>query len=155
MTISVQAQDGFTKNSSLELKKKKELNWVSSYKKAVRLSRKKDKALLIFFTGSDWCGFCKSLEKHFLSSEDFIEIAEKDLILYKADFPHRTDIITKEERKVNDGIKKKFSVSGYPTILIVSPNGKVLGKRSGFGFDHDTQYHFKLVRKAIEKHNNQ
>ena len=127
----------------------KKAKWIETYKKATKISKKKNKPLLIFFTGSDFCGLCKQLNTHFFTSEEFIKLADEELVLYIADFPRRKDIITPEKRKINEGLKSKYSVGGYPTIVIIGSDGKVLGKRMGFGFDHDTQYHFDLVRKAI------
>ena len=43
--------------------------------------------MLIFFTGSDWCGPCKMLVEDFFESDKFKEIAEKEFVLYEADFP--------------------------------------------------------------------
>jgi thioredoxin-related protein len=150
----------FAQNNSLETSNTgvakevviKEANWISSYSEAVKLSKQTNKPLLIFFTGSDFCGLCRQLNKHFFSSEEFITLADDELILYIADFPRRDGIVSPEQRKVNEKLKKKYNVGGYPTIVLVSSDAKVvLGKRMGFGFDHDTQYHFDLVRKAIKK----
>lgn len=127
----------------------KEAQWIEEYKKAAKISKKKNKPMLIFFTGSDYCGLCKQLNKHFFASEEFVRLADKELVLYIADFPRRKDIISPEKRKVNEQLKSKYSVGGYPTIVLVSSDEEILGKRMGFGFDHDTQYHFDLVRKAI------
>ena len=127
----------------------KEAQWIEEYKKAAKISKKENKPILIFFTGSDYCGLCKQLNKHFFTPEEFIKLADEELVLYIADFPRRKDIVSPEKRKVNEQLKSKYAVGGYPTIVLVSSDGKILGKRMGFGFDHDTQYHFDLVRKAV------
>ena len=40
---------------------KSTLNWVENYKVAIKTAEIKNKPLLIFFTGSDWCMPCKKL----------------------------------------------------------------------------------------------
>ena len=47
-TISLQAQ---------------ELYWESNVNKAIEVSKKTKKPMLLFFTGSDWCGWCIRLQK--------------------------------------------------------------------------------------------
>ena len=37
------------------------LNWMPNYKKALKKSKKERKPVLIYFTGSDWCGPCKKI----------------------------------------------------------------------------------------------
>jgi len=51
------------------------LNWQQSFGKAQKLTKSKKKLLLIFFTGSDWCGPCKKLVADFFESEKFKNIA--------------------------------------------------------------------------------
>jgi len=125
------------------------LEWVDGFKEAQRLSRKNDKPLLIFFTGSDWCGPCKNLHKYFFNTTDFAAIAKDELILYEADFPRRKDIVSPKKKIINTKLKQTYQIKGYPTVVLISAKGKVLARRSGFGFDHDTSYHFELIKKAI------
>lgn len=130
---------------------KKELHWESDFEAAKQLAKKENKPLLVFFTGSDWCGPCKLLHADFFESQKFIELANKELILYKANFPRRTDLVTPEQKKVNYKIKSKYAVRGYPTVLMLSSDGEEINRRTGFSYDHDTQYHYALVQEAIDE----
>ncbi len=123
--------------------------WVSDFEKAQKLARRQDKLLLILFTGSDWCPPCKNLHKYFFDSEEFIELADKNLILYMADFPRKKDMYDAETMKTNRELKTRYKIRGFPTVVILSPAGQEVARRVGFGFDHDTQYHFKMLRQAI------
>ena len=105
--------------------------WQKNFEKAQKLAKRKNKPLLVFFTGSDWCGPCKNLQK--------------DFILYEADFPRRTDIITPEKKKENIKIQRKYGVRGYPTILILNSKGEEIGRRVGYSFMRDPEPHFQLL----------
>jgi thiol:disulfide interchange protein len=50
------------------------LNWESNFKVALKKSKKEKKPILIYFTGSDWCGPCKVLDKKLFHSEKFKKI---------------------------------------------------------------------------------
>ena len=64
-----------------------ESSWLSDYKKAQQEAKTSNKFLLLDFTGSDWCGWCKRLEKEILSQSQFENYARENLVLLEVDFP--------------------------------------------------------------------
>ena len=48
-----------------------QLNWLLDFDRAKNISKEQDKPILVYFTGSDWCGPCKRLKADFFSSEGF------------------------------------------------------------------------------------
>ena len=126
-------------------------HWVEDFSQALKISKKTHKPLLVLFTGSDWCSPCKMLHEDFFNTEKFIAIADKDLVLYKADFPRRTDVITPEKRHENTSIQRKYQVRGFPTVLMLDSSGKELGRFAGYSFMRDTEPHYTLVKNAIEQ----
>ena len=56
--------------SSMSFGQDHDVKWQDDYDKAVKKAKKQDKPILLFFTGSDWCGPCKMLVKIFLSLID-------------------------------------------------------------------------------------
>src|ERR1700733_11159585 len=63
------------------------LTWYTDIMKANDVSIATKKPLFAFFTGSDWCGWCKKLEHDVFSKPAFIEWAKKNVILVELDFP--------------------------------------------------------------------
>ena len=56
-----------------------ELTWHTDVNQAVEFSVKQEKPMIMFFTGSDWCGWCKKLVKEvFVTSEFATLMAERD-----------------------------------------------------------------------------
>jgi thioredoxin-related protein len=43
-----------------------ELKWHTDVKEAISIGNKEHKPLMMFFTGSDWCGWCIRLQKELL-----------------------------------------------------------------------------------------
>lgn len=87
-----------------------------------------DKKLPIFalFTGSDWCPWCIKLEKEVLSQKAFIDYAEKNLVLFKADFPRKKKI-DPAMLKANRELQTKYLVQGFPTVVLLNADGTVIG----------------------------
>ena len=67
-----------------------ELTWETNLKKAAEVSMKTKKPLLLFFTGSDWCGWCIRLQNEVLKTPEFAAWAKKNVVLVELDFPRRT-----------------------------------------------------------------
>ncbi len=133
-----------------------ELQWISNFEQAKKLATSQNKPILIFFTGSDWCGICKMLDKDFLSTNKFKKIANKSLILYKADFPRRTDLISQEQKAVNETLSKKYSKTRgkrvFPTIVLVDANGNELGFLESYNYIHDTTRHYGLLKNVLTRY---
>ena len=62
-------------------------DWTTDYATALSQPNTDQKKILLFFTGSDWCGWCKRLDREVLSTSDFMLYARSNLILVKLDFP--------------------------------------------------------------------
>jgi len=101
--------------------------WLTDLTKAQARAKSDKKAVLINFTGSDWCGWCIRLRKEIFTRPEFEQYAASNLVLVEIDFPKR-----KEQpdtlKKANRALAQKFDVEGYPTLLILDEDGKKLGK---------------------------
>ena len=96
-----------------------ELIWHTDMSKAVDLATKENKKMLLFFTGSDWCGWCTKLEKEVFDTSDFATWSD-DIVLVELDFPKRTPQ-DERTRGQNQNLQSMFGVRGYPTVFFVSP----------------------------------
>jgi len=100
--------------------------WHNDAHKAVAESNKFKKPLLVFFTGSDWCGWCKKLQKEVFNTTEFKNWASENVVLLELDFPRQN----KQPENIqiqNQQIQQAFGVQGYPTVWFVSAevkNGK-------------------------------
>ncbi len=125
------------------------VKWFDDYSEAKRESKKEGKPLLVFFTGSDWCGPCKLLVKDFFSSKKFKDISTENFVMYEANFPRNRDLISSSQKKDNLALKSKFQVSSFPTVLLLNTKGKESGRESGFNYIHDTTKHFNLLESVL------
>jgi len=104
--------------------------WMTDYEAAFELAEKEDKYVLINFTGSDWCGWCKKLTREVFSQEAFESFAQQKLVLLKIDFPKYKSQSRKVKVK-NQKLAQKFAVRGFPTILLANADEKVV-LRTGY-----------------------
>ena len=108
-----------------------EAGWYVNYRKAVAASKDSKKPLLLLFTGSDWCPWCKKLESEVLSTDEFKTWMSANLVPVYLDFP-RFHKLPDAQAKQNDELNAAYKVTGYPTTIIVSADGKELDRIAGF-----------------------
>ena len=108
-----------------------ESTWLSDYKKAQQEAKASNKFLLLDFTGSDWCGWCKRLEQEILSQSQFENYARENLVLLEVDFP-RAKPQSPEIRKQNQELAQQYQVEGFPTIVVLNGDGQKLWQYDGY-----------------------
>lgn len=97
-----------------------ELEWHTDMKAASEIAIDEDKPVLMFFTGSDWCGWCIRLQDQVLKTQEFKDWATKNVILVELDFPRRK-AIEKSLHAQNSYLQQLLKVRGYPTVVFVKP----------------------------------
>jgi protein disulfide-isomerase len=93
------------------------LTWHTNLDKAIAVSNEESKPIFMFFTGSDWCGWCIRLQKEVFKTPEFETWAKEKVVLLELDFPRRTP--QSDELKMQNGnLQQFFQVAGYPSIWI-------------------------------------
>ena len=136
--------------SSVLLAQKHDVKWQEDYDNAVKIAQKQDKPILIFFTGSDWCGPCKMLVKDIFETKRFEKLAKENFVIYEADFPRNKDLITLKQRKKNYYLSRMYDVNSYPTIVIIDKDGKELGRKRSYNLMRDTSYHYSFLKDILK-----
>ena len=112
-----------------------QLMWHTDYDKAAQMAAQTRKPMILYFTGSDWCGWCKKMDQEVFSSPAFAEAVGHKFIFVKLDFPMNSKLPEAQARQ-NAQLKQRYGVTGYPTVVIVDSQGGFIGEtgyRSGGG----------------------
>jgi thioredoxin-related protein len=104
--------------------------WLTDYKKAMETARSEKKTVLLDFTGSDWCVWCIKLRKEVFETAEFSKYASNNLVLVEVDFPNGKPQ-SDELRKQNRELQEQFGIEGFPKIVVLNSEGKLLG-RTGY-----------------------
>lgn len=124
------------------------LNWMTNYEDASIKAKRERKALLLFFTGSDWCGWCHKLENEALDTTDFSDSAGDQFVFVVVDFPLKTSL-DQYTTAQNKELQKKYDVKGFPTVVLLDENAQLIGDtgyRSGGGKSY-AEYLKKMVEE--------
>jgi len=111
-------------------------DWYYDYDQALQKAQQENKKIILVFSGSDWCIPCIKLERYIWNSPEFTEYSKEHYVMLRADFPRKKkNQLPEEQRKKNNKLAEKFNPEGYfPLVVVLSPDGKVLGKT---GYDPD------------------
>lgn len=114
-----------------------ELKWETDINKAIKVSNETKKPMLLFFTGSDWCGWCIRLQKEVLKTPEFSKWAKENVVLVELDFPRavpQSDAIKAQ----NNGLQQAFGIQGFPTVYFAT--AKIIKNKPSFNGLGSTGY---------------
>ncbi len=94
--------------------------WETDLNKAIGLSYETKKPIMLFFTGSDWCGWCIRLQNEVFRTETFTKWAKENVILVELDYPRKKEQ-PQTIKDQNKQLQQMFAVQGYPTCHFVMP----------------------------------
>jgi len=101
------------------------LNWEDNLETALQKAKAENKAVLVNFTGSDWCQWCIRLSDEVFSKSEFEDYAEDNLILVRLDFPRSIEQ-SAETKTYNNQLAQRYGVQGFPTILLFNSQGQMV-----------------------------
>ncbi len=102
------------------------LEWQTDLPAALAQAGRENKLVLVEFTGSDWCTYCIKLKREVLDSPEFAAYAQASFVPVEIDVPIRKDIGADLLAR-NKEICKRYKVPGYPTLMVLTPQGQVVG----------------------------
>lgn len=104
------------------------MQWETDFETAKKTAKDKHQLILLNFSGSDWCGPCIATRKEYFENEDFLKMANGNLVMLNADFPRRKkNQLSPEQTKKNDALAEMYNKGGhFPYTLLLDANGKVI-----------------------------
>lgn len=122
-------------------------NWQTDYKNTLKIAKKENKNVLVYFTGSDWCPPCKMLKKDLFETNEFKTLSEDYVLLY-IDIPRNKDLLTPAQLQHNKSLLPKYNKKGvFPLLVALSPNGVILDDYSGYSMNGEVGYHLEFMKR--------
>jgi len=123
--------------------------WTDDYEAALKRAASEKKLVVADFSGSDWCGWCKRLDREVFDTEEFRRAATNDYVLLMIDTPSDRSLLSEKARKQNPELVKKYEIRGFPTVLMLDATGKVVHK-TGYRRGGPLPY-LEMLKAAREK----
>ncbi|MBN1404213.1 MAG: thioredoxin family protein [Opitutales bacterium] len=107
-----------------------EIVWEKDYDTAIAKAKAEGKRILVDFSGSDWCHWCKVMDKEVLSKQAFKDYADEHLVLLFIDTPRKPQ--PEKLARQSQILKNKYYIDGFPTFVVLNSEGAELDRRSGY-----------------------
>ena len=127
LALSAQAGD------KVQLEGAKLGHWTMDFDAATKLAAEKKVPLMLNFTGSDWCGWCKLMDKNVFAEAEWKKFAAENVVLVTLDFPKDKSIVPEKYVAQNEELKTKFAVGGFPTYVVLDSDGETKLGQLGAG----------------------
>jgi thioredoxin-related protein len=109
--------------------------WTQDYDAALKVAQKEGLPLLLNFTGSDWCSWCRLMQRNVFSRAEWEQYAKDKILLVTLDFPKNKNLVSPEDAARNNRLQQKYGVQGYPTYMVLDSDGKTVLGKLGAGRD--------------------
>ena len=110
--------------------------WTMDFEAAKVLAARTQRPLLLNFTGSDWCAWCKLMDRQVFSLDDWRNYAKDHWVLVWIDFPRDSRLVPETFAPRNQALSRRFEVRGYPTYVLLDPDGQTVLGRTGASASH-------------------
>lgn len=80
------------------------------------------------FSGSDWCGWCKKLDREVFAKKEFLDGVTNDYVLVFIDNPSNKDVLSAHAKKENKKLTEKYGIEGFPTAIVFSSEGEKIAQ---------------------------
>jgi thioredoxin-related protein len=102
--------------------------WLLDFEKAKQSAQNEHKYILLYFSGSDWCGPCIQMRLDIFNTNKFEQYATQHLVLVNADFPRsKKNSLSRDQQKKNDHLAEIYNKKGiFPLTVLLTAEGKPL-----------------------------
>lgn len=107
--------------------------WTMDLDAAKKVAAEKKLPILLDFSGSDWCGWCKLMEESVFTKPEWSAYATNSLMMVLIDFPNDKSLVPDKYIERNNALQKQYGIEGFPTFVILDNDGETELGRLGAG----------------------
>lgn len=113
------------------------ISWQNSYSSGLALAEKEKKMQMLYFY-TDWCGWCKKMEKESFSNKELKGLLDQFV---------KVKIDGDKDKQTT----QKYAVKGYPTLVFTDSEGIVIEKIIGFLPANTLGQKIRTILSRVEK----
>lgn len=123
--------------------------WTMDYDAALKFAQKEKLPVLLNFTGSDWCSWCKLMQRNVFAQDKWAQYAQNRMVLVTLDFPRNKSLVSPEYAARNNRLQQQYGVQGYPTYIVLDSDGKTILGKLGAGREKTAESFIREVEELL------
>jgi len=136
-----------TKEKISSDKKKAELVWYK-YDEGLAKAKKEKKHLLVHFY-TNWCGWCKKMDKSTFSDEEIIKVLNESYVPIKVN-GQSGEKVTVDGKEISEKqVTGQYGVRAYPVTWFLKPSGERIAPRRGYVAAEEFLYILNWVKDDL------
>ena len=123
---------------------------IASLAEALPVAQKEKRAIMLNFTGTDWCTACIHLRTKILDSAEFDAALGDKLLLVEVDYPRTPELvnkISKEEWQRRENLLVSYRAHGLPYAVLMDEHGYPFATINGAS--RTTADYLPRIRQAL------
>lgn len=131
--------------------------WTMDYEAALKVAGEQNLPVLMMFTGSDWCPYCRDITQKVLATPEWQAWVSDKMLQVYVDFPRNEALVPAPFRQRNQELQSRYGVEGFPSFIVLDSDGRMLnrvGLRSEntfMSFRRDVRASLRPRRAYIER----
>ena len=130
LLASVLAIPAVGRGQNKDSKAKPELKWKPFDNGFLDAQKGRKKLMLDVYT--DWCGWCKKLDRDVYGDEQVSRYLNEKYVVVKLNAEDTSIVSYKDKKYSKIALARSFGVSGYPTIIFFDSNGDAINSLGGY-----------------------
>jgi len=126
---------------------KSSLKWMSFTEGLAQAKKTNKKVLVEVYT--DWCGWCKKMDKETYANAGVAEYLSKYFVVVKLDAESSNKLMYNGEAYTEQELADAFGITGYPSIIFLKVNGDPITTYPGYA---DAVKFKKVISFIAEDH---
>jgi len=113
--------------------------WLENYQEARRDSMRRGKPILMYFTSSKNLSSSAAIQRELFAAHDFGDWAKENIVRLRIDIDGGSlergtlsESTTIKRRNYAEKLRKQFHVLGYPSVVLLQPDGSVYTHERGY-----------------------
>ena len=99
----------------------------TNFPRTAALAKSTNRPLLLAFIGTDWSISSLKLDREVFDQAEFADNSKYNFLLCKLHF-YQTQERSPETIRQNDELATKYKIEEFPTIIVLSPDGREIGR---------------------------
>lgn len=102
--------------------------WTMDYDAALKVAAEQNLPVLLMFTGSDWCPYCRDITQKVLATPEWQGWVSDKMLQVYVDFPRNEALVPEPFRQRNQELQSRYGIEGFPSFVVLDSDGRVLNR---------------------------